>query len=474
MRINIASSRWNWVHASWMPLAGYFLSLATLGCILEWVSFHFGYKRYFISIEFLSAFLVAAAGWRWLGAIIFIAAIGWEAILGASSVLFFFNYSQIQTIARFVFEAKASYVLAFGGFLAIAGILYFGACRALRRVSWPQVFFASIGLVLLQAVISFREGNFIFPTIADRKSLLVGSSMYFSENIIEQNRKAFDLGRYDNVEYVPVRWPSALMQTLGSDSENKTSSRKILFIIAESWGSPGDRRVLNSQIKSIESSDNVRGMTLGSVHAIGATAFAEFRELCGKLPTKLNLKEISEAGLGECWPKMLARQGYRTVSVHGAHGTMYDRLHWYPVIGFQEKIFKENMPIITGEQCYSFPGYCDKNLFEVVGHKLAGNDEIFLYWLTLNSHMPYDRRDIFEYRMGLCEDVFGRGYSEGLCNYHNLHVQFFEGLAKLIRNSELSGTEVVVVGDHPPIFGDESSKSYFEINKVPFLHFWVK
>ncbi|WP_144425102.1 sulfatase-like hydrolase/transferase [Acidovorax sp. MR-S7] len=442
--------------------------------MFEWVSIHFGYKRYLISLELLLAFIVAAFGWWWLGGVIFFLAIGWEAILGASSILFLFDYSQFKTIAKFIFEARPAYVGGVIVFLMFAVVLYCGGCHFLKKVSRMHIISAVIFLVFLQIAFSFRDGNFLFPALMDRGKLIVGSSIYFSESIVQQNRQIFNLRSHDNVEYVPIGWPSAFMQIFGKVVENKAAPSKVLFIIAESWGRPNNEVILDAQIGIIKNSRAIRDVRVGTVHAIGATAFAEFRELCGKVPTKLNLEKISEEHLGECYPRMLGRQGYKTISVHGAHGVMYDRLLWYPVVGFGEMIFKEVLPISQDKQCYSFPGYCDENLFGMAGDKLNSAEKVFLYWLTLNSHMPYDRRDISKFRESLCDDVFDAGYKDGLCNYHNLHVQFFEGLAKLVQRKELSGVEVVVVGDHPPIFGDDLSKGYFKMDEVPFLHFRIK
>ncbi|MDT4882315.1 hypothetical protein FQZ97_1182560 [compost metagenome] len=61
-----------------------------------------------------------------------------------------------------------------------------------------------------------------------------------------------------------------------------------------------------------------------------------------------------------------------------------------------------------------------------------------------------------------------------LCNYQNLHVQFFEGLAKLLQDEALRGVKVVVVGDHAPIFYDDETRGRFEPEQVSMLHFTVK
>ena len=349
-------------------------------------------------------------------------------------------------------------------------MLFWGAIHSLKMVGWGRVFVLLIVLTLFQGVLSFRDGNFFNPSLSERKDLLFGSSTYFIHELLDMNGKLFNLRSHENTDYIEIQQPSAAMISL---REEKLSS-KVLFIIAESWGQSRNPLVIENQIQALRNSDKIQEVRLDAIDAFGVTAFAEFRELCGKIPTKLNLRKIAQSTLGECLPAKLKKQGYKTVSVHGAHGTMYDRLMWYPVVGFENMVFKEALPFSKEVQCYSFPGYCDRYLFDVVLNKLTSDEKVFLYWLTLNSHTPYDRRDIVNYQEDTCKLLFDKAHSEQLCNYQNLHTQFFEQLAALIEKNSMSGVEVVVVGDHAPIFNDDLSRELFEPKTVPMLHFLVK
>ena len=230
--------------------------------------------------------------------------------------------------------------------------------------------------------------------------------------------------------------------------------------------------MLEQQISALRSSAHVHDLQVGSINAVGTTAAGELRELCGRIPTRLNFQRMTPEAIGECLPAKLAKRGYKTVALHAAFGAMYRRVNWYPVIGFDDLVFRENLPF-EGTQCYSFPGYCDRHLLDVVRKKL-GHEKVFLYWLSLNSHIPYDRRDVENYREAVCHKAFGDAYSDQLCGYQNLHVQFFEGLAKLAEEESLKGVEVVVVGDHAPIFNDSASRVRFKQEQVPMLRFVVQ
>src|SRR5690606_9984297 len=96
--------------------------------------------------------------------------------------------------------------------------------------------------------------------------------------------------------------------------------------------------------------------------------------------------------LTECLPNRLKAQGYDTFAFHGAAGLMYDRVRWYPDIGFNNTMFFEanSWP----RRCYSFPGACDSDMVDFVAKSLDNPGKVFTYWLTLNSHYSYDSRDI--------------------------------------------------------------------------------
>ncbi|MCB4788973.1 sulfatase-like hydrolase/transferase [Delftia sp. Lp-1] len=459
---------------AWKSQALFFLILSISSIAFQCASIYFGYKRYLFNLETILSFLIFSMGYRWFATIIFIASVFQEIFLGMASILYLFDYSQIKTIAGFIFEAKTSYIFSLGIALLIISTIFIGTSHLLRKVSWQRVLFILVTLTAVQLTASFKEGNFNKPSLASRENLIFGSSSYFIQELFELNRKLFNLRSHDNVDYVQIQSPSAFELTVDNSLKKENQPDKILFIIAESWGLPTDPKILEQQIQSLRDNKKLEIIKLTNIHAVGATAFAEFRELCGKIPTKLNLNKIAESDLGPCRPKKFSEQGYKTISIHGAHGTMYDRVNWYPVLGFQEMIFKEILPFGKEYQCYSFPGYCDRYLFPTVVEKISSTEKVFLYWMTLNSHTPYDRRDTHNYRENLCKAVFKIDYEAQLCTYQNLHTQFFDNLSEALQNPSLTGTEVVIVGDHAPIFNNESSRSLFETQKVPVLHLLVK
>ena len=59
------------------------------------------------------------------------------------------------------------------------------------------------------------------------------------------------------------------------------------------------------------------------------------------------------------------------------------------------------------------------------------------------------------------------------CHNLKLQNQFFYNLSQLVKNPELKGTYVVIVGDHAPPIYDMSRKD-FEENKVESIGFYIK
>ncbi|QIL71169.1 sulfatase-like hydrolase/transferase [Diaphorobacter sp. HDW4B] len=427
-----------------------------------------------VNAEIMISLLICALGFFWTGGFIFGVAILSEVALGLSSVLTLFDYHQIWGILSLLWEARTEFVIGFFSFvfLSILAYVYWGT--RLKCMGGRSLLMLLFPIVTLQVVFSFQAGNFLYPGTEKRSELIFGSSIYFSGYVMKENGKLHNLLSHENVEYIPISHPSAMMQVMGS-GENFKKSRRVLLILAESWGNSIDNDIVNAQIAPIKTNGYIENFSQGVVQASGTTAFGEFRELCGKIPSKLNLRNISTTDTDDCWPQKFGKAGYKTIAIHGASKNMYHRLDWYPVLGFSEIIFKENMHIATGSECYSFPGYCDSDIFDIVEEKISLKNNVFMYWLTLNTHMPYDRRDIKDYSEKICRDVYPNGFDERLCNYHNLQSQFFQKLSKYLSERKMTNLEVIIVGDHPPpLLIDSTSFNYFKKNEVPYIRFFVR
>ncbi|MBT9552422.1 MAG: sulfatase-like hydrolase/transferase [Hydrogenophaga sp.] len=456
----------------WIKIGLALIAFILLNAIFQYVAIRFGYKRYFINAEILVAVLAFSLRCRSIGLMLFLAAVGLEIMLGLTGVFHFMDVREASDMAEFAFLARTEYLISFVVLIALAIACFWATGRFFGEFRPNQVVlmlsFLGVGLTYSQWSLSEDNGNFFTPVHASRNTLWFGSSAFILKDSLELNRVKQAASGDPDIEYHRIRHPSAANFAI----QEIPSSQRILFVISEAWGLPKNSKVLEESIQALRNSPNVKDLEVQGVHARGATAAGELRELCGLIPSRMNLGKMTPELIGECLPQRLKKQGYKTVAVHGAESSMYRRSRWYPLLGFEQMIFKGDMPSADTD-CYSFPGYCDKNIFPVVSDQLK-QGKVFVYWLTLNSHIPYDRRDIVNYRKGLCGEFSAANEGELLCNYQNLHTQFFEGFAKLIEDEALRGVKVVVVGDHPPIFYDDEARGRFEAEQVPMLHFTVK
>lgn len=253
-------------------------------------------------------------------------------------------------------------------------------------------------------------------------------------------------------------------------NKNKKDYNKILVIVNESWGVLKNEGAQNDVLAPILQSEKIENTIQNTIDFTGFTIAGELRELCQKSPIHFNLKD-QKTGFESCLPHYYKNLGYKTVAIHGALSVMYDRQYWYPRVGFDEILFRDNGLNLNNSFCYSFPGNCDKDITTVISSKFKENDNLFLYWLTLNTHSNYDMRD-------LEIDIFNCMYYEikensASCRNLKLQKQFFFNLSQILVNDEFMGTKVVIVGDHePPIISTESSA--FVKSKVPIITFDVK
>lgn len=253
-------------------------------------------------------------------------------------------------------------------------------------------------------------------------------------------------------------------------AQNKIEKKKVLLIVNESWGVPSNTKIQKQLLASILKNSNIKTIKESSINFNGFTIGGELRELCQKVPNHFNLKNQT-TGFEDCLPHKFKSAGYHTVAVHGALGLMYDRQHWYPRAGFEKMLFRDQGLNLPKSRCFSFPGNCDRDIAERIKAEFELNDKIFLYWLTLNTHAIYDKRDLVIDKFN-CKK-FNVEEDTASCRNLKLQAQFFDTLSNILKYPALKGTRVIVVGDHqPPIIQNEVSA--FVDGKVPIIELNVE
>lgn len=247
------------------------------------------------------------------------------------------------------------------------------------------------------------------------------------------------------------------------------SSNKIIFVLNESWGlSPEYHDIVISDLLSI--SDKLEFIEQGTTETVHSTILGEIRELCNLESTSVNFSAGKVEKLNHCAPNILKNKGYQTYSFHAADSRMYARNQWYPYMGLSHITFYTEL--VNKERCFSFPGGCDENVLNEITQTLKKNERQFIYWLTLNSHHPYSKKDIKNYTID-CDNQKFEGRQE-YCRNLNLQKQFFKRLVNQITLPQYSGAEIFIVGDHPPPLLFDKKKDSFNDHVVPYIYFKIK
>src|SRR5690606_34592577 len=132
-----------------------------------------------------------------------------------------------------------------------------------------------------------------------------------------------------------------------------------------------------------------------------------------------------------------------------------------------EQTFYESR--IWPSRCFSFPGACDQDVADEVIHYFNTEGAKFVYWLTLNSHTPYDSKDIRTPVFFDCEK-YGIDARLESCRNLQLQSQFFMDLSRLLGSEALAGVDVIIVADHAPVIMNlEERRAQFIGDKVPWV-----
>lgn len=261
-------------------------------------------------------------------------------------------------------------------------------------------------------------------------------------------------------------------KTLLNDIQtNQLNSNRILLIISESWNETATPEQQQAILKPLlDKKGNFEFIHQGSFFAMGATVTGEVRELCQKKLLLMDTNKISANEFKHCIPNLLKQKGYATYSIYGGDDILYSPNYWYPLAGLDTRYFVQDLP--EGGECKMFNGRCDVKLTSKVKELILSSDKSFVYWLTLNSHAPYDDYVFIE---GFdCEKV-GLKDGSAVCGNYKLHYQFFVALSQMLDDRRLGGLEVYVVGDHPaPVANIKEGLLAFKNSEVAWLHFKLK
>jgi hypothetical protein len=249
-----------------------------------------------------------------------------------------------------------------------------------------------------------------------------------------------------------------------------TGDRHVVMIMVESMGLPTDPAV-RRRLDGIWARPEVRArydVTVGDTLYYGSTTSGEIRELCGRWG---DYQELLKKADGDCLPTTLAAKGYQSQAWHSFTGEFFDRKAWYPNIGFTQMRFGDRLMADGAAICPGvFVGACDWAVPAQMARTLKAADKRqFLYWLTVNSHLPV----LEDERLGTKECA---GFDAALdrdfpmmCRLHQIFDRTGQALAKEITASDFPATDILIVGDHIPPFFDRHHRTQFAPDRVPWI-----
>ena len=245
----------------------------------------------------------------------------------------------------------------------------------------------------------------------------------------------------------------------------------VLVVLVEGMGAfadQADKALVTAPLRTAAGRyDLVSGTTTYS----GSTTAAEARELCGE---RGDHRTYLRSDGDHCLPAQLRNRGYDTISYHGFHAGMFDRDIWYPRIGFTRTNFGPDVRRTDGKavpsDCGSvLKGLCDSELGTVVRRELQqrNGQPKFVYWLTLNSHIPFVPKD--NGPLG-CDSARPRIDNRIVCQLGEHWLDVFQSVAEIAADPSIAPTDILIVGDHHTPLWDRAAKQKFRLNEVDWFY----
>lgn len=421
-----------------------------------------GAPRPWVNLDYAVALVLFAFGFPALGAVLGLAFLLSDTLVLVGQIFPFPRISDLFYLLKFSALASASHqVLIFGVVVLVAAKLA-GLLVAGRRVKPMSALIVLNVLVATTYLLAqFRDDGGLAtkywrvqtPAVASQVSSLLSMRSSLFLDFFEHEGDAFKPG------------PVGASAAWDAEVVSKHHDRLLLLVI-ESWGVPLNQeieRALLSPLRQVPAA----AFDTGHTKFAGFTIGGELRELCRLTPLHFNLRDV-ETGFENCLPKRLQAAGYTTAAIHGATSMMYDRRHWYPRAGFDEMTFFEDR--VWPRRCYSFPGACDLDMLPELDNFFSQPGKRFMYWLTLNTHAPYDARDLRADHFDCM--AYEIGENTETCRLLKLKADFFAGLAQQLRSDAMKDVEVIIVGDHAPKMMDiEEKAANFTMDSVPWVRF---
>ena len=247
--------------------------------------------------------------------------------------------------------------------------------------------------------------------------------------------------------------------------------RNLILIVVESLGQPVGNAEMDRLLFARYNTPAIAerfALSKGTTTYFNSTTAGEIRELCGRWGDYYDVLEQSDAG---CLPARLAKAGYETRAYHSFAGEFFERSTWYPNIGFQKQQFAADLLARGVRECGGvFPGACDRDIPALLAKDLkAAEKPQFLYWLTVNSHLPVPPGMNLEVDDCKAHSAILAANFPMICRQFAIWNQLDDALIREITAADFPESDILIVGDHMPPYFDRHHRSQFAPDRVPYL-----
>lgn len=240
----------------------------------------------------------------------------------------------------------------------------------------------------------------------------------------------------------------------------------VLLVVVEAMGQFQDPAKQAILLQSFRNADLLKNynVSIGNSTYYGSTTAAEMRELCN---TRESYVDVAKDDNIVCLPKLMRQQGYRTISLHNFTSAFFGRADWYPKLGFEKRIFGQDLVHVASHQCGGpFRGACDTDLIPLIGKELReAKQPTFFYWMTFSTHVPIAPHEGTP-RLSCANNGGAIGNVE-VCYMTEMWIDLMDGLAKL--TADIPPTEILIVGDHAPPLWSKAGRELFTPGKVTWI-----
>ncbi|MBP7951943.1 MAG: sulfatase-like hydrolase/transferase [Sphingorhabdus sp.] len=330
---------------------------------------------------------------------------------------------------------------------------------------------AAIVLILIIALkVIKRDQDFSNPW------MIIGSALIFMGLAATDIQMGKDMrGHYFRAAPAGAVFQSATSQS--GFASAPAGKRHLVLVMVESLGVPNDNpemsRLLFARYKNSDAVKARYAISQGTSPYYNSTTAGEIRELCGRWG---DYYELLDGKHPECLPATLAKKGYATEAVHSFVGKFFKRDVWYPNIGFEKRSFADDLKDKGARPCGGvFPGACDRDVVKIVAQKLRqATEPTFLYWLTVNSHLPVPPG--LNLNVDKCETVsatLAAQYPQ-ICRQFAIWNDIDIAMVKEITARDFPEADILIVGDHMPPYFDKHQRTQFDPETVPWLYLRYK